>query len=109
MSVVDMFLRQTAQWQKKLPDSEDMFGVAQFGPPITIPCRAVRTNKNFSDDMGNNVTSNYNVLTAADVEIGDKLTIDGVEMTAIAENLTESRWFTGEKIGVWLRCARRVD
>jgi hypothetical protein len=106
MSLIGQFSRQSALWQKKIPGSEDAFGIPQYEPPETIKCRCVRQSKTHLDSMGAVVTSDHLVMCESEVEVGDKLTVDGVEMKALAQSLNEVIWIDGRQAGRFVRCAK---
>jgi hypothetical protein len=99
MSVLSMFLHQTATWQKKVPDSENEFGEPQWGPPVSIRVRAVRQSKAHPDAMGNVVVTDFMVWCEQPVEVDDKLTVNDKPMIVTAHELHELRWLQGQYIG----------
>ena len=105
---IGWILRQTALWQKKIPASEDQFGMPQWEPPVEILVRAVRQHATFSDDrMGNIVTSDYIVWTENNIKIEDKITVNGDELTVIAEKMNDLVWIDGKRIGSVLYCSMK--
>jgi hypothetical protein len=101
-----MFLRQSAQWSRRVPDSEDVFGTPQFENPVTIPVRAVEHHQTFFDNMGAVTTSDYIVWTTNDVQIGDKLVINGDNLSTIGHEMSEMVWFNGQRVAKVLRCVK---
>jgi len=97
--IVDMFCKQSAQWRRKIPGSEDKFGEPQYGEPVAIKCRAVKSKKLHRTAIGDVIPTSWNLLCIDPVEVGDIVTVDGEELTIVDIGLTELVWISGKVLG----------
>jgi hypothetical protein len=99
--VVDLFCKQNALWEQRIPDSENAFGTPQFSPPSDIKCRAVKQKKFHRNGAGEVIPTSWSVLTVDKVGIGDRLTVDGESFFVIDVSFSDVIWLNGQWWGRW--------
>ena len=81
-ALVQIALNQTAQLERKT--GENSYGEPIYGAPETIACRISAKHRLVLIKDGKEVTSGAQLTTFADVEVEDRITVDGLALPVLA-------------------------
>lgn len=84
--MLEHLFQQTIILEKRIGKNE--YGKASYASPVDIPVRYEGTNKLIRLDNGEKVESQYAIFTSEEMNIGDRLTIEGKKLIVLEVTAT---------------------